>query len=578
MSNVNRYDMPCMEMTVMSSVSASKKVTGKEYSVDLLLFGDSSKGVNWQHGECARLRNTAEIMRIQEINVWAQTSRADYLLLWGKPQNLPEPEVLSSIMESGIDLAHCGLKQGLGTSLQDLCILGFSWDKLNASPEIISTSWRLGLDACLVRRELFLSMGRLDPVFQSQAGAGLEFGYRCLKLGAVTEHRPELYTGNQFPILYEPPVHDLYCFLLRHYQFKWARYMFFRRMLRITNWVNEWKSWQSARYSCVVTPAQWTLESSVTKSPVVQTISSCKSTQVSVVIPTLDRYQYIPQALNSLLEQTVLPAEVIVVDQNRPENRQPDIYQGYERLNLRVIWQNERGQSLARNTGLSAANTEYVFLFDDDSIAYPDLIERHLGPVLSGRYHVSTGVALPHPPIDNFLPPQFRFPRLSQTFDTGNSLMRLDLIRQMGGLDRNYDFGPGADADLGTRLYLAGYRILLNPAAIRIHFKAPGGLRVHGADKYNTDAGLLKPFPPITLSYYHLRYTSRHQYRESVLLSFVLSKFPLHLRKLDHPIWWKYPALVKFIFSFLFLPLKEWRSRVKAYTMIHQGARLGEFS
>jgi hypothetical protein len=96
----------------MSSVSANKKLIGKEYSIDLLLFGDSSvEGLNWKYGKCVRLKNTDDNMWIQEINSWAASSQSDYLLVWNKGQNPPEPEVLSSIIESGVDIAHCGLKQ-----------------------------------------------------------------------------------------------------------------------------------------------------------------------------------------------------------------------------------------------------------------------------------------------------------------------------------------------------------------------------------------------------------------------------------------------------------------------------------
>jgi hypothetical protein len=217
-------------------------------------------------------------------------------------------------------------------------------------------------------------------------------------------------------------------------------------------------------------------------------------------------------------------------------------------------------------------------LFDDDSIAYPDLLERHLAQVYSGKYDVSTGVALPPPPTSYRLPKEFRAPRLSQTLDTGNSLMPMELIRRIGGLDRNFDFGPGADADLGTRLYLAGYRIFHNPDAIRLHFKAPGGLRVHGAYKYNTDPGLLQPFPPITQSYYALRYLTPRQRRETVLLDLLFNKFPKHMRRFDEVSpFHLLTRLFAFLISVVFLPLKQRRSLSQASKLLRQGIRLENF-
>lgn len=561
----------------MSSVSASRDIAPKKYSVDLLLFENPAvTKLNWQYGNLVHLKNMGEHAQIQEINTWAENSQADYLLLWNESQNLPKPEVLFSIIASGVDLAHCGLKQGLGAPLQDLYMLGFSWDKLNAPPEIINTSWRLGLETCLIRRKLFLSIGGLDPVFHSQSGAGLEFGYRSLKLGAIIEHRPEMCKGEMIINAPEPPVHDFYCFVLRHFGVRWGWYTFFRRLGRTINWGKEIRSWQSARHICKTKPADWSLE----KKSIPASFESTSINHfhhISVIIPTLGRYEYIPGALKSLLEQTIPADEVIVVDQNPLDVRQPEIYNGYEKLNLRVIWQDERGQSLARNTGLAAAKGEFVFLFDDDSIAYPDLIERHLAPLLSGQYDVSTGVAVPPLSTSYVLPPNYQFPRLSQTFDTGNSLMRMDLIRRMGGLDRNFDFGPGTDADLGTRLYLAGCRILHNPEAVRVHYKAPiGGLRVHGAHKYNTDAGLFQPFPPITQSYYALRYLNAFQHRETAWLSFLTSKFPANIRSRGTTLQ-KIKASFIFLLSLFLYPVKHYRSTLRAKQLLAKGPQLFNF-
>jgi glycosyltransferase involved in cell wall biosynthesis len=562
----------------MSFVSVSKKVIGKKYSIDLLILSDDSlNDVDWQVGECVGLKNADEKKRIREINSWAENSRSDYLLFWNTPQNLPDLGVLISIIESGVDVAHCGLMQGLGATLQDLCMMGFSWDKLNAPSEITSTSWRLGLDACLIRRELFLSMGGLDHVFHSIAGAGLEFGYRSLKLGALIEHRPEMYqvgclTGNP-----EPSSHDFYCFVIRHYGPRWAKYALWRRALRIINSFYEWRSFQSALKACQENPVEWTIERPWQSDMPLVEPTDLFNAQVSVIIPTLGRYDYLSGALKSMQQQSLHPVEVIVVDQNPPDSRQPDIYMGFEDINLKVIWQDERGQSLARNTGLASARGQYVFLFDDDSIAKPDLLIRHLEPILSGHYQVSTGVALPPPPTDYSLPEGFQYPRLAQTFDTGNALLSLDLANNMHGLDRNYDFGPGTDADFGTRLYLTGYRIFHNPKAVRIHFKAPvGGLRMYGTKKYNTDAGLLHPFPPVTQSYYALRYLNAFQRREIALMSFITSKFPADIRSRGTFLR-KSKALFIFLLTIFLYPFKNYRSTVRAKQLLDKNQQLMNF-
>jgi GT2 family glycosyltransferase len=460
--------------------------------------------------------------------------------------------------------------------LPNLRLVKLDWSMLAAPADRVSTSWRIGLDACLIRRDLLQRVGGIDPAFTSLAVAGLDLGLRFLKYGGVVEHRPELCTGITGTFVPSPPREDLYTFLIRHHGDRWARYVRIRRVLAGAAPWHEASALRRARSATAAHPAPrtellWSMPQASAREELAQV-------PVSVIIPTLGRYPYLPEALESLRRQTVRPREVVVVDQNPPEARQPEVYQGYEDLGLRVIWQDERGQSLARNTAFAAVVHPYVFLFDDDSVAQEDLIETHLRAVLDGRFDVSTGVAYPPPPSDYRLPPDFTYPRLSQTFDTGNALVPLRIIREMGGLDRNYDFGPGTDTDFGTRLYLAGYRILHNPAAVRIHYKAPmGGLRVHGAHKYNTDAGLLEPFPPITQTYYASRYFDPRARRERVLLQYFTSQFPPQLRRADATGRARLRALAGFAAGGILLPLKWMRSRRRAAPLLERGPRLADF-
>jgi glycosyltransferase involved in cell wall biosynthesis len=449
------------------------------------------------------------------------------------------------------------------------------WSMINASPSRPNSNWRVGADACLIRRDLLLQVGGLDAAYASREAVGLDLGYRCLHAGALVEHRPELSTKDIKNVRSKVPSQDLYLFLLRHYGARWAQYVALRRGITRFTPLSEKRALDSASrlFDSVPAPAL--------QGPVWYEASESQTwreADVSVIIPTLGRYPYLPEALESLRRQSVRPREVIVVDQNPPESRQPEVYEGYEDLCLRVIWQDERGQSLARNTGLAAVKSRYVFLFDDDSIAYDNLLEAHLRIVLGGRFQVSTGVALPPPPSDYKLPEAHLFPRVAQTLDTGNSLLSLELARETGGLDRNYDLGPGTDLDFGTRLYLKGVRIAHNPDAVRIHFKAPmGGLRVHGSHKYNSDGGLLQPFPPPTQSYYGIRFLDRRQRSERLLISFATSKFTSDFRRGQGGLKQKIKALGAFGLSCALLPVKVQRSRRQARNLLNQGIRVHHF-
>jgi GT2 family glycosyltransferase len=92
--------------------------------------------------------------------------------------------------------------------------------------------------------------------------------------------------------------------------------------------------------------------------------------KISVVIVTRNRNRDCTETVESLLKQTVLPAEVIVVDSG---SLIPFVY---EHPKLKVIRINsEIGLSLSRNLGIQASIGNIVAFIDDDAIAHEDWIE-----------------------------------------------------------------------------------------------------------------------------------------------------------------------------------------------------------
>lgn len=94
---------------------------------------------------------------------------------------------------------------------------------------------------------------------------------------------------------------------------------------------------------------------------------------VSVIVPTYNRAEYLGQALDSLLAQTLPPAQVIVVDDGSTDST-PTLMAGYgERVEY--VRRANGGKSAAVNTGLERVRGEYVWVFDDD-VALPDAVAR----------------------------------------------------------------------------------------------------------------------------------------------------------------------------------------------------------
>jgi len=84
---------------------------------------------------------------------------------------------------------------------------------------------------------------------------------------------------------------------------------------------------------------------------------------ISVIIPTYNRYEPLKRALLSVYAQTYTPYEVIVVDDgstDKTSNIQKDF------PNITYIYQKNSGVSSARNRGIKKAKGEWIAFLDSD--------------------------------------------------------------------------------------------------------------------------------------------------------------------------------------------------------------------
>ena len=89
-------------------------------------------------------------------------------------------------------------------------------------------------------------------------------------------------------------------------------------------------------------------------------------TLVSVVIPTFNYGHFVGDAVESALGQTYPDLEVIVVDDGSTDDTQRVLKRFASRI--RYVYQNNRGLSAARNTGVRLAKGDWVALLDSDDV------------------------------------------------------------------------------------------------------------------------------------------------------------------------------------------------------------------
>jgi glycosyltransferase involved in cell wall biosynthesis len=99
---------------------------------------------------------------------------------------------------------------------------------------------------------------------------------------------------------------------------------------------------------------------------------------VSIIIATYNRVKFIGTTLDSILNQTYFNYEVIIVDDGGTDNTREVLrnyindpkFKFYERPK-----EYPKGCPGSRNFGLTKAQGEFIWFFDDDDIAHPDLLE-----------------------------------------------------------------------------------------------------------------------------------------------------------------------------------------------------------
>lgn len=91
------------------------------------------------------------------------------------------------------------------------------------------------------------------------------------------------------------------------------------------------------------------------------------SPKISVIIPVYNTAQYLPECLDSIINQTYSNLEIILVNDGSTDNSE-DICNEYARKDSRilVIHKENGGQSSARNRGLDIAQGDYISFIDSD--------------------------------------------------------------------------------------------------------------------------------------------------------------------------------------------------------------------
>lgn len=199
----------------------------------------------------------------------------------------------------------------------------------------------------------------------------------------------------------------------------------------------------------------------------------------SLIIPYHNRKSFLPRTLQSILGCTQQPNRIILVDNASTDGSAAvckDFAAAHPELSIMLLNESRKGACAARNTGLAATDTEWVYFFDSDDELSPDYFEEvhkalHENPVCDVVACATLRVfpdgsecprAVQH---SNSVTDQL----LSGQLATQGLFLRTDFLRKIGGW--NEQLPKWNDWELGLRILHVGARVewLRGKAYHRIH-------------------------------------------------------------------------------------------------------------
>jgi glycosyltransferase involved in cell wall biosynthesis len=95
---------------------------------------------------------------------------------------------------------------------------------------------------------------------------------------------------------------------------------------------------------------------------------------ISIIIPSYNSARFVLHAVQSALEQTYSPVEVIVVDDGSTDDTRERLVTREDRI--RYVYQSNGGPSKARNRGINEAQGDLIAFLDADDQWLPDKLQK----------------------------------------------------------------------------------------------------------------------------------------------------------------------------------------------------------
>lgn len=313
---------------------------------------------------------------------------------------------------------------------------------------------------------------------------------------------------------------DNYIFTRKYYKKQWVYYLLMRNILSLNNPFAEIRAFMNTKKinkQDLLNPHCEYEEYKNFSSKLVN-----EEPAVSIIIPTLNRYEYLKDVLEDLEKQDYKNLEIIIADQT--DNPDKEFYKQFS-LKFVLIFQEGKGQWLARNEAIRKANGNYLLFFDDDSRVSPDWVSQHLKGLDYFGADISAGVSISQ--VGDTVPANYSFFRWADQFDSGNALVKREVFEKIGMFDRQFDKQRMGDGEFGLRSYLSGFKSISHPYAKRLHLKiGTGGLRQMGSWDAFRPKNFFAPRPLPSVLYLYRKYFPKDYVINALIIGILPSLIP----------------------------------------------------
>jgi len=225
-----------------------------------------------------------------------------------------------------------------------------------------------------------------------------------------------------------------------------------------------------------------------------------KTNGVSIIIPTFNQWEYTKQTIESIKEYTDFNYEIIIVDNASTDNTIKELKNYTE---VKVISNKENlGFPKAINQGILKATGDYLLLLNNDVVVTKGWLDRMLNVINSNKEigivgpisNSVSGVQLDKEAKYKDIEEMHKYAKKVSKKNKGKilafqrvaflcTLIKKDVINQIGGLDERFTPGNFEDDDFCLRAQIVGFKTIV-ATDVFIHHYGSVSFKKDGENKY----------------------------------------------------------------------------------------------